>query len=35
MDFQKTCKFPGHLAAFALGGIMYVVTLVHFLGEVL
>jgi len=32
---KQVCKFPGHLTAFALGAIMYVITLVHFLGEVL
>jgi len=32
---KQVCKFPGHLTVFALGVIMYVVTLVHFLDEVL
>lgn len=32
---NKICKYPGHLVVFAVGGIMYTVTLVNFLNDIL
>jgi len=32
---KQVCKYPGHLTVFVIGAVMYVVTLVNFLGEVL
>ena len=32
---KQVCKYPGHLVVFAVGTVMYIVTLINFLGDVL
>jgi hypothetical protein len=32
---NKVCKYPGFLTAFAVGGVLYAITLINFLNEVL
>jgi hypothetical protein len=32
---KPVCKYPGHLTVFAVGAILYAITLINFLGDVL
>jgi len=32
---KQVCKYPGHLTVFAVGAVLYVITLVNFLNDVL